>query len=283
MRTALIAAHVIPLTLLSTSLFGQAAATSGRASVRGTVTAQGRPLAGVLVMRLGSGDSTRSDSAGRYALSGLGAGHHIFEIRKRGFSPLEAEINFPSDTITVQADIPMEPASGADPLLVQKLDREGFSERRRRAQERDHVTFLGPEDIEAREAVKVSQLFDGARDVTVRYENGISVLYGADGRCVMYPWIEHQLIETAFPPVVVGGRGVSSFGGAVGGRRSLATTRYTGLDELVPIAQIAAIEIYPRPGHVPQEFQRSGTQVSTSGRDLETQSAECGAVIFWMR
>lgn len=282
MRTALIAAHVIPLTLLSTALLGQAAA-GGRAKVTGTVTAQGRPLAGVLVMRLGSGDSTRSDSLGRYELSGLGAGHHIFEIRKRGFSPLEAEINFPSDTITVRADIPMEPAGGVDPLLAQKLDREGFTGRSRGAQERDHLTFLGPEDIEAREAVKVSQLFESVRDVTVRFEGGISILYGSDRRCVMYPWIEHQLIETAFPPAAAPGRGPSSFGGAGSGRRGLTVTRYTGLDGMIPIGNIAAIEVYPRPGLVPQEFQRGGRQVSSSGRDLETRSAECGAVIFWLK
>lgn len=283
MRTALIAAPVISLTLLSTSLLGQAA-TGGRASVQGTVTAQGRPLAGVLVMRLGSGDSTRSDSLGRYALPGLGAGHHIFEVRKRGFSPLEMEINFPNDTLTVRADIPMDAAAAADPMLVQKLDREGFSERRRRARERDHLTFLGPEDIESREAVRVSQLFDGVRDVTVRFEGGISVLYGGDGHCVMYPWIEHQLIETAFPPAAAVGRGASSFGGAGGGgRRSMTATRYTGLDDLIPIGQVAAIEIYPRPGVVPQEFQRGGQQVSSSGRDLETRSAECGAIIIWTR
>jgi hypothetical protein len=131
--------------------------------------------------------------------------------------------------------------------------------------------------------VRVSQLFDGVRDVTVRFEGGISVLYGGDGHCVMYPWIEHQLIETAFPPVSAVGRGPTSLGGSVSGRRGLTTTRYTGLDELLPITQIAAIEIYPRPGVVPQEFQRGGQQVSSSGRDLETRSAECGAVIFWTK
>ena len=269
-----LAASVVVLGLLAAPLSGQ----TGRASVRGTVTAQGRPLAGVLVMRLGSGDSTRSDSAGRYALPGLGAGHHIFEVRKRGFSPLEMEITFPNDTLTVQADIPMEPAGAADPALVEKLNREGFAQRRHGAQERDHLTFLGPEDIEAREAVKVSQLFDGVRDVSVRFENGISVLYGAGGQCLMYPWIEHQLIETAWPSAASGAGG--SFGG--GSRRNLTAVRYTGLDDLIPIGSVAAIEVYPRSQQVPQEFQR-GSQQLAQGRDLSTRSVECGAVIFWTR
>jgi hypothetical protein len=275
MRTALIAAHVIPLTLLSTSLLGQAAA-GGRASVRGTVTAQGRPLAGVLVMRLGSGDSTRSDSLGRYALPGLGAGHHIFEVRKRGFSPLEMEISFPNDTLTVRADIPMDPAAAADPLLVEKLDREGFSERRRRASARDRTTFLGPEDVEDKEALRVSQLFENVPDVSVRFERGISVLYGGDGHCVMYVWIEHQRMDTAFPPA-----GSS----APSARAASSATHYTGLDELIPLSQIGAVEIYPRPSQVPQDFQRSSQQVAASsrGRDFETRSVECGAIIIWTR
>lgn len=275
MRTALIAAHVIPLTLLATSLPGQAAA-GGRAAVRGTVTAQGRPLAGVLVMRLGSGDSTRSDSLGRYALPGLGSGHHIFEIRKRGFSPLEMEISFPNDTLTVRADVPMEPASAADPALVQKLTSEGFSERRRRANPRDRLTFLGPEDIEEKEALRASQLFENVPDVTVRYERGIGVLYGGDGRCVMYAWIEHQRIDNAFPPA-----GSS----APSARQASSATHYSGLDELIPLSQIGAIEIYPRSSQVPQDYQRSSQQVAAGsrGRDFETRSAECGAFIIWTR
>src|SRR5438445_1780745 len=86
---------------------GQAPA-RGRASVRGTITAEGRPLGGVLVMRSLSSDSTRSDSLGRYAITGLAAGRHVFEVRKRGFAPIEMEINFPTDTTTIAgADIPM--------------------------------------------------------------------------------------------------------------------------------------------------------------------------------
>ncbi len=275
MRTALIVAHLIPLTLLCAPLLGQAAQ-GGRASVRGSVTAQGRPLAGVLVMRLGSGDSTRSDSAGRYALQGLGAGHHIFEVRKRGFAPLEMEITFPNDTLTVRADIPMETAAAADPALVQKLDREGFSERRRRASARDRVTFLGPQDIEEKEALRVSQLFENLPDVTVRFERGISVLYGGDGHCVMYVWIEHQRLDNAFPPP--GSSAPSS-------RQASSATHYTGLDELIPLSQIGAIEVYPRPSQVPQDYQRSSQQIASRsrGRDFETRSAECGAVIFWTK
>lgn len=281
----LAAALMLAAFLRAPAALGQAAA-HGRASVRGTVTAQGRPLAGVLVTRPGSGDSTRTDSLGRYAIVGLGAGQHIFEVRKRAFAPIEMEINFPTDTTSIVGDIPMESAAAGDALLRDKLDREGFLERRRRAQERDRTTFLGPDQIAEREAARVSQLFDNVRDVSVRFENGISVLYGGDGRCVMYVWIEHQQIETAFPPAQALGGPTSIRGGSSGGSsRSSGTTRYTGLDDLLPITQIAAIEVYPRPALVPQQFQRSGQTVAgaSSGRDYETRSAECGAIIIWTR
>jgi len=262
---------------------GQVAA-RGHASVRGTITGQGRPLAGVLVYRMGSADSTRSDSTGRYALEGLNAGRHVFQVRMRGFAPLEMEINFPSDTLTVRADIPMETAAAGDAVMNAKLEREGFLERRRNARERDHVTFLGPEDIESRDAARVSQLFDNVRDISLRFERGIAVLYGADGHCVMNVWLERQLNETAFPPATsaAASNQVSTFGGAGGSRRATTVSRYTGLDQgLIDLNQIGAIEIYPRPSLVPQDFQRSTS--SSSSRDIETRSEACGAVIFWTR
>jgi hypothetical protein len=271
-----VAASLLAVIVAAPPAFGQAAPT-GRASVRGTITAGGRPLAGVLVMRSLSGDSTRSDSLGRYAIRGLGAGRHIFEVRKRGFAPIEMEINFPTDTTGLVGDIPMESSAAGDAVLNEKLAREGFTERRRRAQERDRATFIGPDEIEEKQALRVSQLFDGVRDVVVRFERGISVLYGGgDGRCVMYAWIEHQRLDNAFPPA---GSALPSSRGAS------SATHYTGLDELIPLSQIAAIEIYPRPSQVPQDYQRSSQQVAASsrGRDLETRSAECGAIIIWTR
>jgi hypothetical protein len=248
------------------------AAARGRGSIRGTVTGAGQPLAGVLVVRIGSADSTRSDSLGRYALTGLGAGRHIVQFRKRGFAPIEAEVTFPDDSTGVNADVPLEPAA-SDAQFQQKLEQAGFVDRRRRARAGDHVTFVGPDEIAERAPHRVSQLFDPVPDVTVRTERGIQVLYGGDGRCVMYVWIDGQLIETAFPPA--GSSAPSS-------RRAAVATRYTGLDELLPLEQVGALEIYPRPAQVPQRFQRSNQQIA-SGRAFETRSAECGALIIWTR
>ena len=278
-----LAALLIPPLMVTARPSSAQVASRGHASVRGNVTADGRPLAGVLVIRPGTADSTRSDSLGRFAIEGLGAGRHIFEVRKRGFAPIEMEINLPTDTTQVSADIPMESSATADAALRDKLEREGFAARRSRAQERDKTTFLGPAEIAERDAVRVSQLFERARDVTVRFERSISVLYGADGRCTMYVWVDRQLIETAFPPSMSDARGPSSFGGSRGGRSSSTATRYTGLDDLMPISQIGAIEVYPRPQQVPPEFQRASQLVAQGGRDIDTRSAECGAIVIWTR
>ena len=270
--------------LASAAVTGRAAAqvAAGHAAIRGTVMTGGHPLAGVLVMRTGSADSTRSDSAGRYNLAGLPAGRHIVEIRKRGYSPLEMEVNFPSDTTSIQFDIPMDPAV-VDPGLADKLEREGFNERRRNARERDHLTFLDPQDLEDLEVVHTSQLLASVRDISTRYvgtsTGSISVVYGAD-QCPMYVWVDNQLIDNVFPPPAT--TGGASFGNR-GSRGSSSSGPYTGLDNLLTVDRVGAIEVYPRPSQVPQRFQRSSSLVAGSSRDLETRSAECGALIIWTK
>jgi hypothetical protein len=278
--------NVVPLLLLvftaaSMPATGQVVP-PGRAVLRGTVTdTAGRRLAGALLVRMGTPDTVRADSAGRFAIEGLRAGRHLFVVRHPGYASIEMEVTFPADTGSASVDIPLEPAA-SDAAVSAKLDRVGFVERRRRVDAaRERITFLGPEDIAGHGAVRVSQLFDGIRDLVVRFERGIAVAYGGDGRCVMNVWLEGQRVDNAFPPA----------GGSSG---SATTVRYTGLNELIPLDQIAAVEIYPRPSQTPSQFQGSAAAVAQGGASgarsfrggaasFNTRSAECGSLVIWTR
>jgi hypothetical protein len=260
------------------------AAPRGRAAIRGSVTdTAGHPLAGALIVRSGSADSARTDAQGRFAVEGLAAGHYLFRVRHPGHATVEMEVTFPADTGTASVEIPME-AAASDAAVNAKLEQVGFVERHRRIDAtRERVTFLGPEDIAGRGAVHVSQLFGQLPDITTRFERDITVVYGNSGQCVMNVWLDGRMVDNVFPPLGSSGS-------------SATTVRYVGLDELLQLDQVAAVEIYPRPANTPPQFQRTtvpfvvapgGSAGARSFRGsasgISTRSAECGSIVIWSR
>ncbi len=273
-RSFAVALAVLPAA--ATASLGQAVP-RGNAGVRGTISdPNGRPLAGALVIRDGSPDTARADSTGRFVVERLALGRHLFRVTHPGYATIEFEAQFERDT-TVSVDIPLERGSGSVPAAgaggggAGRLDMVGFTARRRAAEgSRGGATFLGPEDLAGRRGGRVSQLFEGVRDVTVRpgRDNAI-ILYGHDRRCLMNIWIEGQRMDNVFPP--------SETYSATASRRG-AGTRYPGLDEVVPPDRILAIEVYPRPSQTPPQFQ-SSMRLSSG---LETQdSGNCRSVVIW--
>lgn len=263
-------AQVVFVCFLGSLASGTLAAQSinGRASIRGTITAaDGRPIPGARVVRTGTADSVRSDSLGRYSLERLALGRHIFQVRAPGFSSVEMEVTFTNDT-ALTLDIPLERANS---VSAAKLDRVGFTQRRQQAASRGQAdaTFLGPEEVIAKAAPRTSLLFDGVRDLTMRVVGSVPVAYGYDGRCVMSVWLEGRRMDGVFPTQELSGRNTAQ-----------RSTTPPGLDQLVQIGDIAAIEIYPRPSKTPPQFQ-SSAQVQSGRNAYETRTADCGAIVIW--
>ena len=243
-----------------------------RTQIRGVVTGNGLPLAGARIYRAGGADTSRTDSTGHYSLS-VGRGSYVFEVVHAGFEPIEMELNISADT-AMTVDIPLQPLASANDKLV----RVGFIDRRQRAEAaHSGATFLGPDELESRTVGKATALFDGVPGLLVRVDRSMSVVYGADGHCAMAVWIDGQRMDNVFPPPAQLGGGTSFRGGRGGG----GNITFSGLDPIVQAADIAGVEIYPRPAMVPREFQRAST-VSSSA-DLDTRSTDCGALIIWTR
>ncbi len=249
----------------------------GNSGVRGTVTDNtGRPLAGALVLRDGSADTARADSSGRFAVQRLALGRHVFRVAHPGFASIEFEVQFERDT-TVSLDIPLErgvsiatTTGGAGG----KLDAVGFTARRQAAEGgRGGATYIGPESLLTRRGQRLSQVLDGVRDVTVRVgRDNVIILYGHDRRCMMNVWIEGRKLDNVFPP--------SENYSNTGSRRRMntAVTRYPGLDDIIPVEQILAIEVYPRPSQTPPQFQAAMSLSS----GLETRDlGNCGSLVIW--
>lgn len=258
----------------------------GNSAVRGRVLdAGGQPLAGALVRRDGSNDSARAGSDGAFLLGQLALGRHAFTVSAPGYQEIAFEVEF-SAIDTASVDIPLErggntPAGyasrpGGVPAM---LDSVGFNARR--ANPPRSATFITPEDIAARAPTKLSDALHGIADLTLRLEPGnLMFAYGHDQRCRMNVWLDNSRLENVFPATT-----------QTPSRRSSTAVRYTGLDEILPIGRIAAIEVYTRPSQVPTRFQGQGsssaasrsTSMGGSDGSLGGDTENCGTIILWSK
>ena len=242
-------------------------AAQGGSTITGRVTTvDGRPIPGARIVKSGTTDTARADSAGRYRLEHIPVGHHLFVVRQPAYQYIEMDVTFTTDT-TITVDVPLEAAAAANRA---KLDQVGFTARRRVTEGQGAVTFLGPDEIAQRGVARTSQLFENLPDVTMRSDGSIMVAYGFDRRCVMNVWLDGQRQTQVFGGTTAGSRVTS------GALRSSAT----GLDELIQVGDIAGIEVYPRPSRVPPQFQVTASTQAT-GRTFETRTNDCGAILIW--
>ena len=244
-----------------------AAQGTGGSSITGRVTsAEGRPIPGARIVKSGTTDTARADSTGHYRLERIPLGTHLFVVRQAGFQPVEMEVTFTKDT-ALTVDVPLEGSAAA---AAGRLDRVGFNARRQAAGGQGGATFLGPDDITQRAVPRTSMLFDHVPDLTMRSDGTIMIAYGWDRQCVMNVWLDGTRQTQVFPAASTSsGRNAPAVRGA-----------FTGLDDLIQVADIAGIEIYPRPTRVPPQFQVS-TSTQSTGRTFETRTADCGAIVIW--
>ena len=139
------------------------------------------------------------------------------------------------------------------------LGRSGFYDRVQRVQNGAFsARMITPEEIEARNPLKLTQLLQGENLVRVqRYDMNRSVLTGRGGMCGMTVLLdgmrvsgtlEEALEERINPPPI---------------------SSLVSVDDIVQGPNLAAIEIYASPASIPAELQRA------SG------NARCGLVAIW--
>jgi hypothetical protein len=255
----------------------------GASAVRGRVlNATGAPLPGALVTRDGSADTARAGADGSFLMGQLALGRHSFTVSAPGFQAVAFEVDFTAVDTASGVDIPLEPgastpgAGAPNAAAANWLD--GFNRRKTAAP--SSGTFFTGEQIIASNAVRLSQLLEGIRDVTVRTERGnIVVAYGRSARCTMNVWLDGRKLDNVFPPFDPSS-GSASIGFSSRSQRR-ATLTYTGIDGVLPPASVAAIEVYTLPSQVPEQFQRSAEIGNMETRD--NQGGDCGAILLWQR
>lgn len=139
---------------------GTAAAAARGAQLRGLVVdSAGLPVAGAHIGVSSGGETTTTDSTGRFALSGLASGSQTVVVRRVGYVPAQLVVHLsrrtPRDVVVrLGPSIPMLESVVVEATRNIALERVGFAERKRTGAGR----YLSPSDLARRHAVEVSDL-----------------------------------------------------------------------------------------------------------------------------
>ena len=250
MRTPTLSLRV----LLFLTLSGAAAsAQQTGATVTGIVrdSAQ-QPVANADVIARPSGRRTRSDSAGRFTLTGLDAGKYTIVGRKLGYTPANWDVSL-SSSGKVDIQLVLEHRMPTLDTVVVRADRkcsiatlDGFACRRKST----NGVFLDYTDIDDKEPIYTADIFRDIKGFRVDVRN---TRYGL----------------TRVP----------------------VTTRISGcITSLVdgfpasparPIPEspydLIAVEVYARADSVPQEYQ----YYTWPNRNDVTRSGRCSVIVYW--
>ncbi len=252
-------------TLIALCLAAAPLAAQNGSVIRGRVLdPAGHGIGGALIVRTSpTADTSRADSAGNYALEHLAAGRYVFQFRKAGYDPIEMELTLVGDT-TLDVDVPLQAAASSPSA---KLEQVGFIRRRDENHNRRGVRFIGPVEIAASHATRVTDLLRGISEIEVHPVGRFNGVMGDGNRCPMPVFVEGQQATNFWPYI-----------------------QDRGLDDVLSLDQIAGIEVYPRDSQVPQAFVRPiaampSTYVSISGgapvMQYDTRTVHCGVILIW--
>jgi hypothetical protein len=219
----------------------------GTARVFGkVVNRNGAPVAGARVGLMGTSAATITRANGDFVLDSLPAGTQAIVVRQIGYRPTEVAVDLSSRTparVTVQLGVfvpelsPVEVVSRRD----EGLQKVGFLDRKRTAAT---GYFIGPEQLEKRNAMKFTDILRSTPGIRVTEQNGHATVTStrsaqASGCVTMYvDGAQWQQLEPG------------------------------DLDSFVQPNEVAAIEVYSG-ASVPPQFSQAGQN--------------CAAVVVWTK
>jgi hypothetical protein len=210
------------------------------------INAAGAPVANARVDVTGTGAATLTRADGTFGFTDLPSGTQALVVRQLGFEPVETPVEL-SGRVPKQVTVRMTKAAqvlAAVPIKAEQskegLDQVGFNRRKKNG----FGYFMGMEDIQQRQATRMTDLFrtvPSLRVVPSGMDYVVESNRDAMGGCVNY--------------VVDGSPYKSLFAGDV--------------DRLMPPQDVAAIEVYTG-SSTPAEFQTPG-------------SSSCTTIVMWSK
>ena len=251
LRLRRLAAAAAALALLPAAAAAQA---NGTTTVHVVVRAveNSAPVRDARVELLGERVAANTDSAGVARLPGVRPGPAIVFIRKLGFGDERFPLSVPpGDTLTVEVDLQTDAVRLAEVRATAYRSRvlveSGFSNRQRMG----IGSFATRYDWQGRGRLHFTDV--------VRRMRGIRVARTSNGNAVLLP-----------------ARGIISMGSMcrgvllyVDGVMLTQDARYDDVNDLVPLAELEAVETYAGPAEIPPQFNQTGSA--------------CGAVVAWRR
>ncbi len=273
MRAALIVALTVALSPLAPPAAARAQQLSSSSLIARVLDrSTGRPVVNAQVLLDSAGPTALSDSTGTARIAEVRPGTHALTVSSLGYAARHLQLVFVTGTAT-RADVQLAP----QPLPLAALDvagapRErflggvGFYERERLG----GGTFLSGGAL-ATLAVRTNQLVDalrlmkGFRIVPAARGTGWAIINGRGGVLggACPPAIYLDGIYFAYGPK----RDQAYAPSAKQGVPRLPTGSIINVNEIVPLASVAAIEAYPNPAWAPLEYDRN----------------PCGVLLIWTR
>jgi hypothetical protein len=210
----------------------------------------GAPVAGAEVSTHGAA-RVRTDSAGRFVLSGLGADKYTVYARKLGFAPTSFDVSLGKNGhVDIKLDFDRRMPL-LDTVVVHgtrdcsEFSLDGFTCRRRL----EHGVFLDYTDIDEKQAIFIADIFRGLPGFRLETRST------RDG-------------PVRVPAVANGFGCITSLvdGRPASGARRIPESPY----------DLLAVEIYAKPDSVPKEYQRY-----TWPQGGVTRTGRCALVVYW--
>lgn len=264
------AALVTAIWLMSGTLGAQA---TPRTVVR-VVDGDGRAVPYALVS-VAHGTTAIGDDSGSVTVNLMSRDSVDVSVRRIGYRPFEARVaRSGSDGEFVVAMTRL--ASPLDTVRVvarqsTPLSRTGFYDRVERTRKGAFTAeFITPEELDARNAALLSQIFQGRRTSSIAMTGGVrqqAVLLGR-GRCAMTILVDGQRVTNTLQESVVTGGPPQSLNPR-GSRSEGGSGMTIGLDDIADGRSVMGIEIYPSTANAPAEL------IPIGGR------GSCGFVAIW--
>jgi hypothetical protein len=209
-------------------------------------TANGQPIANALISVWSTGQEVRTDSAGRFAMQALPFGSFTLEARAIGFEAERQSIVLLPDS-TTWATVLFESLVVLDTIRVRALRTavlgRDFTEFETRRKMLGSGHFYGPEDLDRRNLMRMTDLFRATPGMRVTSAGTMGDQLFMRG---------FGLLQWCRPVVFVD---------------RVRFEREARLENIVQPADVRAVEIYLSPVSVPQEFSQGVTG--------------CGVIVIW--
>ena len=219
------------------------------------------PIAYAFVQANG-GHALLSDEDGRVSIGSGKKQTFTIEVRRIGYAPFYGKIDFPDTAITIPLTLQtigqqLSTVKVSANKTKSSLELSGFYRRWLDGQKGvNSAVFIGPEEIEKRNATRTSNLLNGVSGISItRTANGNNVVVTGGGTCPM--------------AIVLDGRQVCANGGCLHSdpqKSGINDMTAVLIDQVVDMGSVAGIEVYKRGGNMPSDFHVEG---------------DCGAVAIW--